>query len=138
MIIKEILRNKRDYYIKVKKCLIKALITIACRYPEPNRENTVFPNTRKLIDIRDEFRKNLHDSQREHLFEAAFRVLIDEYEHDGFYSFMLDQMYEEMKKRDWQPQKRGFPMHRYWYGELDSDYQFDKPRISFRNIGKVI
>ncbi len=122
-LIKEILFYQRQFIIdKVKKPLLKAIMTLALRYPEPTRENTVFPNTRIRLEVRDEFLKNFNNDGRKPLLEAAFRILICECEHDGFYEFIHDWYITELLKRGWKPTRRGFPMYRYWKGKLHPDY----------------
>jgi len=111
----------RQYVIdKVKKPLKKAIvelgrggswlgmfialiqiIRIAKRYPKPTRENCLHSNTHRLFDIRDKFFE-YNDGQKP-LWEAAFKLLIAEYEHDPHYQSRFDWMLEEIAKSGWEP-----------------------------------
>ena len=103
--------SKRDYIIeKVKAPLMAKIISLANKYPDPTRENCVQPNSRILFDIWDLFLEYEHNPGREALFDAAFKLLIAEYEHDPYYRFRLDWMLEEIEKREWQPRSR-IPMN---------------------------
>lgn len=108
----------RDYIIKkVKKPLMKAIITLANRYPSPTRENCLHPNTRILFDIRDKFFELENNPCRKELFEAIWRMFIAEYEHDGYYRFRFDWLHEEINKRDWRSSSKEQPQH-CWKGEI--------------------
>ena len=144
-LIKEMLFYQRQFIVeKVKKPLLKAIVTLALRYPEPTKENTVFKNTHIRLEIRDEFLKYFSNEGRKPLLEAAFRILIDECEHDGFYEFIHDEYITELLKRGWTPTRRGFPMYRYWSGKLHPDYctESDPAWIDYwlqrRNEGTLI
>ena len=102
---------------KVKKPLMKAIATLAQRYPDPTRENCIQPNSQILFDIRDKFFEYednpAHPDSKKHpyfgrewLFEAAFKILIAEYEHDPYYRWRFDWMLEEINKREWLPRSR--------------------------------
>lgn len=96
--------SMRQYVIdKVKKPLKKAITALVKRYPEPTRENCLHPNTHRLFDIRDKFFEYEDNPGRKTLFEAAFKILIAEYEHDPYYRWRFDWMLEEMWKSGWEP-----------------------------------
>lgn len=101
---------------KVKKPLMKAIVTLVGRYPKPTRENCINPNTYILMDIRDKFLECESNPSRKALFEAAFKLLIAEYEHDPYYRYRLDWVLEQLMESDWQPRK--IRQEPYW-GELD-------------------
>lgn len=95
------------YIIKqVKKPLMKAITVLAQKYPEPTRENCIQRNSQILFDIRDKFFKYEDNYNRKALFEAAFKLLIAEYEHDPYYRFRFDWMLEEIAESDWKPRSR--------------------------------
>lgn len=106
--------DMREYIIKkVKKPLMKALITLAKRYPEPTRGNVLHPNTLKLFDIQDKFFLYERNPSREELFRALFRIFIDEYEHDPYYHYRFDWFLEEIVNCGWKPRPVGFP-NKFW------------------------
>ena len=77
---------------------MKAIITLAIRYPEPTKENTTQPVAHILLDIWEDFRK--HNRQcRDDLFDAAFRLLTDECQHDIQYRTRFLWFINEIQKR---------------------------------------
>lgn len=135
ILIKEMLLEKRQYIIdKVKAPLMNAIVKLAMRYPEPTKDNTVFKNTHIRIEVMEEFFKNFNNDGRKPLVKAAFRILIAECEHDGFYEFIHDWYITELLRRGWQPNRRGFPMYRYWKAPLcpDSCMESDPQWIPYK------
>ena len=112
--------NLREYVINhVKAPLMKILIAIAKRLPEPTKINTLSPNSHILIDVRDEFFKHENNPGRDGLFRAAFKILICEYEHDPYYRYRMDWMLEEMYRRGWQPLPEGRPRGITWNHNIE-------------------
>lgn len=101
---RQLLRGSMRKYVidKVKKPLKKAIATLANRYPEPTRENTVNPNTHILMDIRDEFLEREGNSTSLGLFKALFRMFIAEYEHDPYYRLRIDWIMERWSQSPWE------------------------------------
>ncbi len=134
-LIKEMLFYQRQYYKdKVKKPLFKAIVTLASRYKEPTREGdgqVAFENSRIRLDIQDYFLEHL--KARHSLVAAAFRILIAQCENDGFYEFLHDLYIVELLKRGWTPTERGFPMYRYWDGDLPNDNLMES-RKAYQNL----
>jgi len=98
LIYHDILRERRQYFIdKVKAPLMKAILIISNRYPEPTRESTKKQMSHILLDIWDEFDK--HNTARKPLFKAIRRILICEVEHDNFYSQRMTWFLGELLKR---------------------------------------
>ena len=108
----------RDFVInQVKKPLMKVIILTANRLrkvKEPTRDNCVFANTHILFDIRDKFRELENNKNREEMFEAAFTLLIAEYEHDPYYRWRFDWLIEEINAQGWKERPAGFPEPPWW------------------------
>ena len=85
-ISQDILKDRRQFFInKVKAPIMKALITLANRYPEPTRENVKDPYALAWIEIFDKFFEMEDNPGREPLFRAIKRVKICEPGHDPYY-----------------------------------------------------
>src|SRR3990167_2775069 len=85
-VTKVILKDKRKYFIdKVKAPLLKAIVTLANRYPVPNKYNISDPFALAWIDIWDKFFEMEDNPGREPLFRAIERVGICEPGHDPYY-----------------------------------------------------
>ncbi len=89
--------NMREYIIdKAKKPLMRAIVVLANRYPEPTRDNCLNPNSHLLLDIQDKFLEYETNSGRIELFKAIFRIFIGEYEHDPYYRSRINWFFEEI------------------------------------------
>lgn len=104
----------RQYVIdKIKAPMLKAIVILSKRYPEPKYDNCVQPNSHVLIDIRDKFLQFENNPMRAPLFGGLWRMFIDEYEHDPYYKDRIDFIVEELVKAfnggRWQPRKVGKP-----------------------------
>ena len=99
-----LLGPKRQYVIdKIKRPLIKAIVTLASRFPEPTMDNTIIRNTAILLNIRDKFFEHEDNPGRDALFRAIWRMFVVEYEHDTYYRYRIDWILEELNKSNWEP-----------------------------------
>jgi len=105
MILKHVINaQQRDFFIeKVNAPLVKAIIILAGRYPEPTHENVLHPNSHILLELRDEFFRCWDTGGRTMLFQALWRVLIVKYEHSPNYRNMLDWLIMMLLKSNWKP-----------------------------------
>ena len=99
----QVLRGTMRGYVigKIKKPLTKAITILGDRYPDPKREDCIHPNTHILLDIRDRFLECETNAGRRALFEATWKILIAEYDHDPYYRYRLDWVFEQIMDRDW-------------------------------------
>lgn len=109
-----ILKIERQYFMdKVKAPIRKALVILAGRYPYPTKQNTSHPNSHGWIDIWDKFFQMEENEGRRPLFEAMFRILISECEHDIYYrdrmNVILELWLEEVFKGNWKPRSLDHP-----------------------------
>ena len=116
--LKNQMKEQIDHFVKkVNEPLIKANVTLALRYPEPTHENVLFPNSHRLLDMRDKFFECWDvGGARKPLFEALWRILIVKYEHSPPYRNMLDCIIMMIPK-DWKPFNYSRQM-RCWKGGL--------------------
>lgn len=108
------LKDKRQYIIdKVKAPLMKALIILARRYPQPTKENTSHPNTHALIDVFNKFFEMEGNADRIDLFMALGKVVVAEHEHDPFYRdriyVLMELWLEQVLLGKWKPRSLDHP-----------------------------
>ena len=108
------LRDNRQYVIdKVKAPLMKALIILAGRYPEPTFENTTHPNDHVWLRVWDRFFQMEDNPGRDALFKAIRKVTICEPAHDPYYrdriQVILELWLEEVLKGNWKPRSLDHP-----------------------------
>lgn len=103
--------EKREFVIKkIKDPLRKLLIIVADRLPDPTHENVIRPNSHILLDIRDKFFEYDDNPSRKDLLKSVWKLFIAEYEHDPYYRYRFDWLFEEMVKRGWMPRPCGRPL----------------------------
>lgn len=108
------LKEQRQYVIdKIKKPIMKALVILANRLPEPTNENTILPNTQTMIRIWDKFLSMEDNAGREPLFKALKKVTVSEHEHDRYYKDRMQVWFElwmeEVLMGNWKPRSLGHP-----------------------------
>lgn len=135
------MKTKREFIIKLNGKLIKAIeklnkssflsrimivveiIRLAKSYPDPNNYTTVFNNTKIIAGIRERQNKYHLNPSRRYLIDIALRMIQEKVETDGYYSFLHDWYIMELLKSGWKPERRGFPMYRYWNtDQLGTDF----------------
>lgn len=95
---------------RVKPLVFKILEMMAQHIPEPKIGNVTHnPNTRILIELRDEFFKHLDNPDREKVLRAIFNLVIIHYDFDAPYREWLDWLCAEWEKKDWKPSNHNIP-----------------------------
>ena len=117
------LQDQRQYVIdKFKKPLMKTLIILANRLPEPTKQNTNHQNTDVLIDVWDKFLEMEDNPGRLPLFKAARKVDICEPCHDPYYRDRKQVYFElwldEVLAGNWKPRPPSYPMD-CWKADSD-------------------
>jgi len=111
------LKDHRGFVIyKFKSPLMKFLIWLAEKMPEPTHENCIRPNTHILLDLRDEFFEHEDNPGRRELLWAVWKIGIIIYEHDPYYAWRADWFIEKIVNSDWKPRPIGHP-NRWWHEE---------------------
>ena len=110
----------RNFFIsKVKAPLMKVLIMVAKRIPEITKQNTTYANTHILIDIIEKLTRC--NTVKPPMFDAAFKVLLLEIEHDKAYrdifNWFIEEIIKSILRGEWQPPLEGSPEHRFWHGD---------------------
>ena len=87
-------KNNYDYVVeKVKKPFMKAIILLSRRFAEPTHENCTQPNSHILLDIKENISNSMRmDEIRTKMILAIFRVLIDVYDHDPVYRYIINRL----------------------------------------------
>ena len=124
----------RDYVVEhVKKPLQNAIegaktisdvageiISFAKKIPKIHKGNTSFYNTHILEDKTNMILGYHTNTGRQPLLENTFKVGIFEYEHDGYYAFIMDmvliELAMELAKGNWVPRFTKFPIPHCWNG----------------------
>jgi hypothetical protein len=121
MIRDVILKEKRDYFIgQVKAPLMKAMVVLANRYPEPTLDNVDTQNDKVWVRVFDEFLSLEDNPGRFPLFKAIKKLFIGEAHHDPYYRdrihVILELWLDEVLKGNWKPRSLDHP-ESCWKGE---------------------
>ena len=104
----------------VKKLLLKAIILLSKKYPYPT--DVWHPNACLMLEALEDFRKYDANQARKVLWEALFRIAIDEYQRHTFYRGRLDYLVEKIRygwlpppvkpMSFWNEPNKVFPIHK--------------------------
>lgn len=87
----EVNAHSRQFYIdKVNRPLAKAITILASRYPEPTMDNLLHPNSKRLLEMRNDYLLHDTNDHRKAIVQAVFRVVICKYEHSPNYRDVMD------------------------------------------------
>ena len=115
MIRDVILKDKRQYFIeKVQAPLLKAIVTLALRYPEPTNDNVLHPNAKVWLMVWDKFLAMEDNLGRLPLFEGIKRIFIGKsIEVDPYYrdriQVILELWLDEVLAGNWKPRSADCP-----------------------------
>ena len=109
----------RDFVIKHKGIFEKAIIAYAKALPEPTKEMgrdgyCLEPTSHVLLDFREKFRSYYANPTKQALFEAGWKIAIDENEHDPHYrdivfGWLVEELVEAVLDGRWPPRRSGHP-----------------------------
>ena len=113
------LKTARGFIIEHKMVFQMAIVAFAKVLPEPTLENTGWGNTPILLRIRDKFAHYHQNDGKKALMLAAWKIFINEMEHDPYYrslfQWVLEEIVESIMDGEWRP--RNFaetPPQRFW------------------------
>jgi hypothetical protein len=92
------------------KIPINYCLNLICdKLPEPTKDNTWHPNSKVLIELRDEFFQHLINPGREKIYRAIWNFVIAIYDYDPAYRFLIDWIGEQWKRKTWTPREPLIP-----------------------------
>ena len=104
--------GRRDYYIeKVNKPLLKALILLGKRYPEPTMENLNHPNARWLLKRLGKYLEYEGNSRVAGAVTALVRIIIVKLEHSPNYRDRISWWVEDTE--GWKPRSYNHPVNQW-------------------------
>jgi len=134
----DILYHRRSYFVnEVKAPLMKVIESLgsgislirsipalikACRlinkFPLPRPGESMSLNTQATLEIITLFNRYHDNPGRQPLFDALYRLIVPEFEHDGYYSTIRDWWIEEIiiaiLHGEWQPRPEGWLLSKWW------------------------
>ncbi len=104
----------REFYIeKVNEPLVKAIVLLAKRYPEPTMENVLDPNCKELLRMRDKYLSWERNERIAKLVEAFIRIAVNKIEHSANYRDRASVWVELIKACNWKSRALNHPEHEW-------------------------
>jgi hypothetical protein len=135
------LRTARQFFIEHKGVFEAAIIAYANALPDPDVMECNYANVPVLKRIRDKFMGYLNVKKA--LYAAAWKIIIDEMEHDPDHralgEFILEEITEAIMDGEWKPREVGWPGPRIWSEprtESEGNYGGYRGRRFKKLIGK--
>ena len=106
----QINRIDRNYFIeKVNVPLLKALVLLSKRYPEPTMENATHPNSRWLLRRLEKYLEYEDLGRIAEAVTALVRIIIAKIEHSPNYRDRISWWLEDTE--GWKPRSYGHPVN---------------------------
>lgn len=106
--------DDREYYIeKVNGPLLKAIIILGNRYPEPTMENLCHPNSKRLLAILYTYLEYEGNDRLRVLGKAVFRILIAKHEHSPNYRDRISWFFEMIDNSGWKLRSYNHPVNQW-------------------------
>lgn len=101
----------RDYYIdKVNAPLLKAIVFLASRFPEPAMENVVHPNAKRLLEVQQKYLQYEANPRLQVIVKAVLRIVIAKLDHSPNYRDRISWFVEEVPK-GWKARSLNHPVN---------------------------
>lgn len=105
----QINRIDRNYFIeKVNVPLLKALVLLSKRYPEPTMENATHPNSRWLLEVQEKYLEYEGLGRVAEAVVALIRIAIAKIEHSPNYRDRIS-WFVEVVPSGWKGRSYGHP-----------------------------
>lgn len=114
----------------MNNALLKAVTILGRKYPRPTMDNVVHPNSKRLLEIQEKYRRYEGNERVGQLVDVVLRILIAKIEHSPNYRDRFSWFVEELMKSGWKPRSYGHPVN-YWnepkpYGNrIDENFSYD-------------
>jgi len=106
----EINNYRRQYYIdKVNAPLFKAITILGNRYPEPTVDNVLHPNSKRLVEILNEYVEFEAHKRIKQVVMAVARVVISKMEHSPPWRDRIFFFAEKLREGEWKPRALNHP-----------------------------
>ncbi len=108
----EVNAHSRQFYIeKVNAPLLKAIIILGNRYPEPTADNVLHPNSKRLVEIMDKYARFEGNDRVKAIVLVVARIVICKLEHSPNWRDRMGFLAEELRAGDWKPRALNHPEH---------------------------
>ena len=98
----------RERYIKVNNALMKAIVILGNRYPEPTVENLLHPNSRWLLRRMEKYLEYEGNRRLAEIVKAVLRIVIAKLEHSPNYRDRISWWVEDTE--GWKPRAYNHPV----------------------------
>jgi len=107
----EVNSTKRGFFIKVQETLENSIVPMCNLYPEPKMDNVAQTNSRRLLEIMDEYRVYERNWRVLAIVTAVMRVVINKIEHSPNWRDRIYFLAEKLREGEWKPRALNHPEH---------------------------
>lgn len=103
--------HRRGYFIHLQERLESSIVPICNLYPEPAKDNTLDPNSWRLLDILEKYNRFERNWRVKAIINAVFRVVINKIEHSPNWRDRISFFAEELRAGEWRGRALNHPEH---------------------------
>lgn len=107
----EVNSSRRQYFIKVNETLEYAIVPICNLFPEPKMDNVAQSNSRRLLEIMEEYKKWERNWRVGAIIHAVMRVVINKIEHSPNWRDRIYFLAEKLREGEWKGRALNHPEH---------------------------
>jgi len=112
MVLKHIINShEREKFILVNDTLFSMVTPIALMFPDPRKNEIFHPNSKRLLDILDEYVGFEGNSRILKVICAVVRVVIAKLEHSPNWRDRITWWGEKLRGGEWKPRSLNHPQH---------------------------
>jgi len=103
--------HRRGFFIKVQETLKNSLVPICNLYPEPEIDNVAQFNSRRLLEIIEEYKRYERNDMVRQIVLAVVRVVINKMEASPNWRDRIYFLAEKLREGEWKTRALNHPEH---------------------------
>jgi len=114
VVLKHIVNShEREKFIKVNDTLFNMVTPIANIFPDPRTHTIYHPNSKRLVEILDEYEEFEGNQRVLKVVTAVVRVVINKLEHSPRWRDVITWWGEKLREGDWKSRSLNHPKHNW-------------------------
>ena len=107
----EVNAHRRDFFIKGNETLENAIVPICNLFPEPKMDNVAQTNSRRIIEILEEYKAYERNWRVGAIVFAVIRIVINKIEASPNWRDRIYFLAEKLREGEWKPRALNHPEH---------------------------
>ena len=114
MILKHIINShEREKFIQVNNALFSMVTSIANIFPDPRKHVVFHPNSKRLVEILEEYLEFEGSDRIKSVIMAVIRAVISKLEHSPNWRDRITWWGEKLREGEWKPRSLNHPEHEW-------------------------